>query len=122
MDNDIYKLLYNEYFWKNILINIFVVLALVVIVVLLLIYFESKKNYDVDKIKSKLTHRTSKKEIGGGQEAFLRYWVWQRKKRLVIIRILVNEYDTNGFYYPKRKWLRAGRVKIPFRRECWVIL
>lgn len=57
--------------------------------------------------------------IGGGQEYYLRYWVWQRKKRIAIINLL-SSMTRDRFYYPDKAWRKAGLVKFPGRRECWI--
>jgi hypothetical protein len=79
-------------------------------------------NYKVEKIKSKIPIRTGANSIGEGEEAYLRYWVWQRKKRKLLVNILWEKYPNSNAVYPKKKWKKLGKVKFPLRREIWMIL
>jgi len=102
--------------WLIILISILIVIAIILFLI------DHFSNYKRDKIQRKILIRTAGNSVGGGQEAFLRYWVWQRKKRKLIRTILVAQYPNVHGIYPKQKWLKRGKVRFIFRRECWVIL
>lgn len=104
----------------NIIVSIIIVWFVVYLVIYLVGYvIDRTTDYDEMKILNKLQKRTEAKSVGGGEEYFLRYWVWQRKKREIIIHIL-RSIATDRGYYPKAVWRKTGRVKLWFRRECWI--
>lgn len=98
------------------------ILFLVALIFILLILVDLFSNYDPDKIAKKITIRTNSSSFGGGQEAYLRYWVWQIKKRKICRELLCSKYPSSKAIYPKAKWLKKGKVKFVFRRESWVII
>lgn len=85
-----------------------------------LISLNNLRDYDSEKIWNKRKARTSLKETGGGQEIYFRYWIWQRNKRKNIIKAIETNTE-NTPIYPKQKWIKKGRVKLPLRREIWFI-
>lgn len=101
------------------LLLIFIILVFLFILLILLDY---RSNYNSDKLGKKIKIRTSASSIGGGQEAFIRYWVWQRQKRKICIELLCTKYPNAKALYPKAKWFKRGKVRFAFRRELWVIL
>ncbi|WP_429953770.1 hypothetical protein [Enterococcus sp. AZ192] len=111
---DFSKLNIQEYLF--ILIFFLAILLFLFITLIIIDYF---RNYDSEKLKMKITKRSGSKSIGGGQEYFLRYWVWQRKKRKKLCYILAS-MTFDHMYYPKEKWVRKGMVKFPLRREVWI--
>lgn len=68
---------------------ILVVFIAVVFIVGYLIDHYKKDFYSVKKYNyRKLNH-----EIGGGEEYYFRYWIWQRNKKKYLISILRNDLD-----------------------------
>lgn len=106
--------------------DIFIILKLLIFLICLgmiificLVIYDYFKKYDDIKLFNSIQNRTRIKSVGGGEEIYLRYWVWQRNKRKHITSILAYlTYDNR--YFPKEKWKKQGRVKFPFRRECWI--
>lgn len=98
-----------------------ILLVLIVLVLIVFIGFiiDHNTTYDNSKLFRKIKKRTGANTIGGGQEYYLRYWVWQRKKRIAIINLL-SSMTRDRFYYPDKAWRKAGLVKFPGRRECWI--
>lgn len=104
---------------KKLVIDIAQMLAVIACILIIAYLIDQKRDYSHVNWGGKLKKRTSKNAIGGGQEYYIRYWVWQRKKRQHIIYYLVS-HTKDGYYYPKQKWLKVGQVRLPFRRECWI--
>ncbi|MCO6533770.1 hypothetical protein [Lactobacillus sp.] len=78
-----------------------ILLVLIVLVLIVFIGFiiDHNTTYDNSKLFRKIKKRTGANTIGGGQEYYLRYWVWQRKKRIAIINLL-SSMTRDRFYYP----------------------
>ena len=93
--------------------------CLVALIFICLVIYDHFQKYDDKKLFNNIQGRTGTRSFGGGEEMYLRYWVWQRNKRKHIISILSYlTYDNR--YFPKEKWKKQGRVNFPFRRECWI--
>lgn len=117
--NDI-KNLYNNFFDLKILLNYFLFLMIALFVLFIfLVRLDFKKDYDINKLFMKMSKRTNSNSIGGGEEYYFRYWVWQRNKRRYIVKVLAS-LTFDNMYFPKEKWRKKGRVQFPFRRECWI--
>ena len=100
----------------------FIIIAAILMIVVLTVLglLNNKRTYNPKIIWDKRGIRTSTEETGGGQEYYFRYWIWQRNKRKNILTA-IRKYTKDGEYYPKQKWLKRGKVKLPLRREIWVI-
>lgn len=98
---------------------IFIIILMMVVFIILRI-LNSRRTYNPEKIWHKRKIRTPKSEIGGGQEYYFRYWIWQRNKRKNIL-IALRDYSHYEEYYPRQKWLKKDKSKLPFRREIWII-
>ncbi|AMX46160.1 TPA: hypothetical protein ACOFQW_002842 [Staphylococcus aureus] len=112
---------------ENIETTFFIILKFIIFIIILMIgalivlgILNSRRNYNPEKIWNKRKIRTLKSEIGGGQEYYFRYWIWQRNKRKNIL-IALRDYSPYEEYYPSQKWLKKDKSKLPFRREIWVI-
>lgn len=101
----------------GLLIGYFIIALLIVFLVLMLI--DSFVNYDIDSLNKKKQKRTARNETGGGQEYYLRYWLWQRKKQKISRQVLAS-LTFDKMVYPKQKWKNMGSTKFPFRREVWI--
>ena len=66
---------------------ILIVCILAIIIIGLLVDNYRKDSYVVKKYN----YRTLDQEIGGGEEYYYRYWVWQRNKKKYLISVL--RYD-----------------------------
>ncbi|RMC49207.1 hypothetical protein [Lactobacillus sp. ESL0225] len=111
---------------KNIYRNIHLLLYIILLVLIVFMFIfligfiiDHNTNYDRNKLSIKIKKRTVANTIGGGQEYYLRYWIWQRKKRKAIIYLL-SSMTRDKFCYPNKAWRKAGLVKFPGRRECWI--
>ncbi|HEM3495774.1 hypothetical protein NKE60_05180 [Streptococcus suis] len=95
---------------------ILVVFIAVVFIVGYLIDHYKKDFYSVKKYNyRKLNH-----EIGGGEEYYFRYWIWQRNKKKYLISILRNDLDIERVYSRKalqKRWNK--KTLIPFLREVY---
>lgn len=93
--------------------------GLVMFIIFISVIVDLLKKYDTKKFFKKKQKRTGKNTIGGGQEYYLRYWVWQRRKRKCLIRTLAS-LTFDNMYYPKNKWKKRGKVIFFGRREIWI--
>lgn len=94
-------------------------ICLAMLIFICLVIHDYFQKYDDIKLFNSIKNRTGNSSIGGGEEFYFKYWVWQRNKRKHITLILAYlTYDNR--YFPKEKWKKKGRVKVPFRRECWI--
>ena len=78
-------------------------------------------NYKKDAyIVKKYNYRTLDQEIGGGEEYYYRYWVWQRNKKKYLISVLRDDLGIIRVYSRKalqKKWNK--KTLIPFLREVY---
>ena len=78
-------------------------------------------NYKKDSyIVKKYNYRTLDQEIGGGEEYYYRYWVWQRNKKKYLISVLRDDLGIIRVYSRKalqKKWNK--KTLIPFLREVY---
>ncbi|MGV2929426.1 hypothetical protein RW115_12565 [Macrococcus capreoli] len=100
--------------------SIFLIIVLMIFIAIILGLLNEIRSYNPQKIWEKRIPRTSNEEIGGGQEYFFRYWVWQRNKRKNIL-LAIRNHSPYEDYYPRQKWVKKDKSKLPFRREIWVI-
>lgn len=102
------------------LLKFFTILSIILILIfILLMMLNNIRTYDSEKIWNKRKYRTTSKEIGGGQEVYFRYWLWQRNKRKNIEKAIMTNAN-NPPIYPN--WRNKGRVKFPLRREKFFII
>ena len=104
------------------LLKFFTILSIILILIfILLMMLNNIRTYDSEKIWNKRKYRTTSKEIGGGQEVYFKYWLWQRNKRKNIEKAIITN-TKNAPIYPKENWRKRGRVKFPLRREKFFII
>lgn len=95
---------------------ILVVCILAIIIVGFLVDNYIKDSY----IVKKYNYRTLDREIGGGEECYYRYWVWQRNKKKYLISVLRDDLGIIRVYSRKalqKKWNK--KTLIPFLREVY---
>lgn len=95
---------------------ILVVCILAIIIVGFLVDNYKKGSY----IVKKYNYRTPDQEIGGGEEYYYRYWVWQRNKKKYLISVLRDDLGIIRVYSRKalqKKWNK--KTLIPFLREVY---
>lgn len=91
------------------------IIALIFIFGFLLDYLK-KDSYKLPTLHS----RKAANQIGGGEEYYYHYWVWQPHKKKFLRSHLYNDFGVKRLYTRKarqRKYLRAS--KIPFLREIY---
>ncbi|MCM3548500.1 Uncharacterised protein [Niallia circulans] len=98
-------------------VAIFLLLFLFLLIIMLLVIDHLYKS----KYKLKIRTRTLENNLGGGQEEFQNYWLWQRNKKKMIIRYF---HSNNKVCYSRyaRKWRKYEKTRIPLRREIYSIL
>ena len=78
-------------------------------------------NYKKDSyIVKKCNYRTLNQEIGGGEEYYYRYWIWQRNIKKYLISVLRDYLGIIRVYSRKaiqKKWNK--KPLIPFLREVY---
>ncbi|WP_295592154.1 hypothetical protein [uncultured Streptococcus sp.] len=95
---------------------ILVVCILAIIIVGFLVDNYKKDSY----IVKKYNYRRLDQEIGGGEEYYYRYWVWQRNKKKYLISVLRDDLGIIRVYSRKalqKKWNK--KTLIPFLREVY---
>ena len=95
---------------------ILVVCILAIIIVGFLVDNYKKDSY----IVKKYNYRALDQEIGGGEEYYYRYWVWQRNKKKYLISVLRDDLGIIRVYSRKalqKKWNK--KTLIPFLREVY---
>lgn len=95
---------------------ILVVFILAIIIVGFLVDNYKKDSY----IVKKYNYRRLDQEIGGGEEYYYRYWVWQRNKKKYLISVLRDDLGIIRVYSRKalqKKWNK--KTLIPFLREVY---
>ncbi|MBF1717272.1 MAG: hypothetical protein HXO89_08360 [Streptococcus parasanguinis] len=95
---------------------ILVVCILAIIIVGFLVDNYKKDSY----IVKKYNYGTLDQEIGGGEEYYYRYWVWQRNKKKYLISVLRDDLGIIRVYSRKalkKKWNK--KTLIPFLREVY---
>lgn len=95
---------------------ILVVCILAIIIVGFLVDNYKKDSY----IVKKYNYRRLDQEIGGGEEYYYRYWVWQRNKKKYLISVLRDDLRIIRVYSRKalqKKWNK--KTLIPFLREVY---
>ena len=95
---------------------ILVVCILAIIIVGFLVDNYKKDSY----IVKKYNYRTLDQEIGGGEEYYYRYWVWQRNKKKYLISFIKYDLVIIRVYSRKalqKKWNK--KTLIPFLREVY---
>ena len=95
---------------------ILVVCILAIIIVGFLVDNYKKDSY----IVKKYNYRRLDQEIGGGEEYYYRYWVWQRNKKKYLISVLRDDLGIIRVYSRKalqNKWNK--KTLIPFLREVY---
>lgn len=82
---------------------------------LMLIILDLCKKYSHDQLLKEIKKNTISEEK---HEYYYTYWIWQRKKRKYITKVL----STLSHYkdHPKIKWEKRGIIKCPFQRKCWI--
>ena len=79
-------------------------------------------NYKKDSyIVKKYNYRTLDQEIGGGEEYYYRYWVWQRNKKKYLISVLRDDLGIIRVYSRKalqKKWNKKTLIPF-FKRSLW---
>ena len=93
-----------------------VVCILAIIIVGFLVDNYKKDSY----IVKKYNYRRLDQEIGGGEEYYYRYWVWQRNKKKYLISVLRDDLGIIRVYSRKalqNKWNK--KTLIPFLREVY---
>lgn len=96
------------------IINI-IILIIVFIAISFLIDYLLKDKYNI-----KLNRRTPTNTIGGGEEYYKNFWVWQPYKKKRIIFALQNNLKHSDLYERKSRKRRIyGKSKVPFRREIY---
>lgn len=98
---------------------IFSIIAILVILIAVLFIIGTIVDRLTDyKIKHPYS-RTARTEYGAGEELFYRYWVWQGKKRKLLMNELARIGD--GYVYPKERWRKRVKGRsLPFRREVYI--
>lgn len=77
---------------------------------------------DQYKIK-KMPHRTLNSSLGGGQEYYYKYWIWQRQKKKCINKTLSEQLGiTMTYSRHSMKNKRYVKSLTPFRREVYCIV
>ncbi|MFZ4971805.1 hypothetical protein [Enterococcus casseliflavus] len=73
------------------------------------------------KYKIKIKTRTLQNDLGGGQEEYQKYWLWQRQKKKMIVAYF---YKKNKVPYSRhaRKRRKYIKTKVPFRKEVYCVL
>lgn len=95
---------------------ILVVCILAIIIIGFLVDNYKKDSY----IVKKYNYRRLDQEIGGGEEYYYRYWVWQRNKKKYLISVLRDDLGIIRIYSRKalqKKWNK--KTLIPFLREVY---
>ena len=95
---------------------ILVVCILAIIIVGFLVDNYKKDSY----IVKKYNYRRLDQEIGGVEEYYYRYWVWQRNKKKYLISVLRDDLGIIRVYSRKalqKKWNK--KTLIPFLREVY---
>ena len=95
---------------------ILVVCILAIIIVGFLVDNYKKDSY----IVKKYNYRRLDQELGGGEEYYYRYWVWQRNKKKYLISVLRDDLGIIRVYSRKalqKKWNK--KTLIPFLREVY---
>ncbi|MCV5953396.1 hypothetical protein [Lactococcus petauri] len=93
-----------------------IILVLVLMGIGLLIDHLKKNKYRVRK----RPYRTLSKALGGGEEYYHKYWIWQPNKKKYLEGILENSLGHSRTY--SRKAMKKGKYQktvIPFRREVY---
>lgn len=94
---------------------------LVVFIVFIFIVGFLLDNYKKDSyIVKKYPYRKSNQEIGGAEEYYFRYWIWQRHKKRYLVSALRNDLGIERIYSRKalqKKWNKKS--SIPFLREVY---
>ena len=93
-----------------------IILVLILMAIGLLIDYLKKDKYTVKK----RPYRTLSKALGGGEEYYHKYWIWQPNKKKYLEGILENSLGHSRTY--SRKAMKKGKYQktvIPFRREVY---
>jgi len=91
---------------------------MIIIAIALMIFFDGKYR---GKYKIKTVTRTLENDLGGGQEEYQKYWLWQRQKKKMIVAYF---YNKNKVPYSRhaRKRKRYTKTKVLFRKEAYCVL
>ena len=87
---------------------------------IIIVRFLDDNNKKDSYIVKKYNYRTLDQEIGGGEEYYYRYWVWQRNKKKYLISVLRDDLGIIRVYSRKalqKKWNK--KTLIPFLREVY---
>ena len=78
-------------------------------------------NYKKDSyVVKKYYYRKEGRIIGGPEEYYFRYWIWQPNKKKYLISVLRNELGVKRIYSGKPKnYKRNKKTLIPFLREVY---
>ncbi|MGX7776386.1 hypothetical protein ACVV62_04695 [Streptococcus pluranimalium] len=93
---------------------------IVCIVVLFIIGFLTDNYKKGLYVVKNYSYRKLSQEIGGGEEYYFRYWVWQRNKKKYLVSILRNYLGIERVYSRKalqKRWNKP--TLIPFLREVY---
>lgn len=106
----------------KLLIIFFVSIIFIVIFIVVAGYFIDKnKHYTSEDVVKKLNKYDWITNSQPGKQVYLiKYWIWQRNKRKVIVHTL-SYLSRDGRYYPKQKFKKVGPVRFPFKRVCWLL-
>lgn len=104
---------------KGVFIN-FVIFVVIVILIIFVVGFTldfiNKNNYNVKKNP----YRTLADTIGGGEEYYYKYWLWQPNKKKYLIDKLMYDLEIPRVYARKAlKKKKNEKTIIPFRREVY---
>lgn len=97
----------------------FMVICLILVIILfifgLIIDYYRRDSYTVKRY-----YRTPEQNIGGGEEYYFRYWLWQRYKKKYLESVIRNDLGITRVYSRKALRRRQNRkTRIPFLMEVY---
>ena len=98
----------------------FMVICLILVIILfifgLIIDYYRRDSYTVKRYY----YRTPEQNIGGGEEYYFRYWLWQRYKKKYLESVIRNDLGITRVYSRKALRRRQNRkTRIPFLMEVY---
>ncbi|RMC48888.1 hypothetical protein [Lactobacillus sp. ESL0228] len=108
--------------YVNPYIKLLIIFFVSIIFIVIAGYFIDKnKHYTSEDVLKKLNKYDWITNSQPGKQVYLiKYWIWQRNKRKVIVHTL-SYLSRDGRYYPKQKFKKVGPVRFPFKRVCWLL-